>query len=155
MSVPISSAISATFANSAPNGFEHERDARPPLPPLRIVAVDNGADLLRDGLRASGAGDMQVSTLGRCRRDEEPEALLDFVLWLRRGGGDGMAEGEKYVERWLCFGLYESSAEEWSVSSPEEGDDGDEGEEGKLRDVGEPLEDMELWDIEQRSEGEV
>lgn len=62
------------------------------------------------------------------------------------------------MDRWLCLGLYESSADDKSVSSPddgEHGEEGEEGEEGKLRDVGDPFEDMELWDMEHLSDGEV
>lgn len=90
ISVPISSAISATLANSAPKGLELEREVRP-LRELEEWRAEGGLDLFREGLRFSGAG--VVSAVGRCFRDDEVE--LDFVLWLLRGGGEGIVEGEK------------------------------------------------------------
>lgn len=81
MSVPISSAISATLASSAPNGLELDREARP-LRELDECSVDGGPDLLRELLRLSGAG-----TMG------DVDVEVDLELGVRRGRG--MGEGEK------------------------------------------------------------
>lgn len=83
MSVPISSAISATLASSAPNGLELDREARP----LRELDECSDPDLLLELLRLSGAG-----TVG----DVESDVVVDEVdleLGVRRGRGIG--EGEK------------------------------------------------------------
>lgn len=82
MSLPISSAISATLASSAPNGLELDREARP-LRELDECNVDGGPDLLRELLRLSGAG-----TIGDVEVGE-----VDLELGVRRGRG--MGEGEK------------------------------------------------------------
>lgn len=86
MSVPISSAISATLASSAPNGLELDREARP-LRELDECNVDGGPDLLREVLRLSGAGTM--GDIGVRESDDE----VDLELGVRRGRG--MGDGEK------------------------------------------------------------
>lgn len=87
MSVPISSAISATLASSAPNGLELDREARP-LRELDECSVDGGPDLLREVLRLSGAGTMGDTSVRESEVDE-----VDLELGVRRGRG--MGDGEK------------------------------------------------------------
>lgn len=87
MSVPISSAISATLASSAPNGLELDREARP-LRELDECNVDGGPDLLREVLRLSGAGTMRDIGVRESDVDE-----VDLELGVRRGRG--MGDGEK------------------------------------------------------------
>lgn len=89
MSVPISSAISATLASSAPNGLELDREARP-LRELDECNVDGGPDLFREVLRLSGAGTM--GDIGVRESDVEVDEV-DLELGVRRGRG--MGDGEK------------------------------------------------------------
>lgn len=84
MSVPISSAISATLASSAPNGLLLDREARP-LREFDECRAEGGLDLFREPLRfncaAGFAGNPEF-------KDE-----TDLVLGVRRGSG--IVEGEK------------------------------------------------------------